>query len=59
LWIRAQSAMSAGGIMVNEFRRKVGLPDVSGGDVFLRNFNVVEVPLNAPESPCTRFGVRT
>jgi hypothetical protein len=34
----------AGGIMVNEFRRKIGLADVSGGDVFL-------LPSTSPKCP--------
>ena len=43
-WLRAQGALAASGITVNEFRREIGLADVSSGDVFLRGFNIIEVP---------------
>lgn len=36
IWERANNALRAGAITVNDFRRVVGLPQVPGGDVFLR-----------------------
>ncbi len=44
-WQRATESLSAGGITVNDFRREVGLDAIGpAGDVFLRGFNVTEVP---------------
>lgn len=34
-WTRATEGLRAGGMTVNDWRREVGLPDVTGGDVFL------------------------
>ncbi len=44
IWERAQGALVASGIMVNDFREQVGLPRVEGGDIFLRSPMMMEVP---------------
>ncbi|GAA0976055.1 phage portal protein [Nocardiopsis tropica] len=41
IWERANSALRAGAITVNDFRRTIGMPLVDGGDVFLRPAGVV------------------
>ncbi|MEV2277861.1 phage portal protein [Nocardiopsis sp. NPDC049922] len=41
IWERANSALRAGAITVNDFRRTVGMPLVDGGDVFLRPAGVM------------------
>lgn len=41
------SALSGGGITRNDFRRELGLPTVTGGDVFLQSMATVEVPATA------------
>lgn len=41
IWERANNALRAGAITVNDFRRIVGLPQVQGGDVFLRPAGVL------------------
>lgn len=38
------SAVAAGWMLVNEGRQRAGFQAVAGGNVFLRSFNVVEVP---------------
>lgn len=44
-WQRATAALSAGGILVNEFRAEVGLSDMGpAGNMFLRSTATVEVP---------------
>ena len=40
-WELATQALRAGGITVNQFCRYVGLPPVSGGDVYLRQAGVI------------------
>lgn len=49
-WEKGTQALRAGGLMVNDFRRYVGLPRVEGGDVFLVPAGVtpVEDPSNMP-----------
>jgi HK97 family phage portal protein len=49
IWERANSALRAGAITVNDFRRTVGMPLVEGGDVFLRPAGVV--PTTADGTP--------
>lgn len=44
-WQRAQGALSAGAITVNEFRSEVGMQKTAGQDVFLRPMNMVAVPV--------------
>ncbi|MGC9544015.1 phage portal protein [Streptomyces sp. UG1] len=41
IWERANNALRAGAITINDFRRIVGLPRVEGGDVFLRPAGVM------------------
>ena len=43
-WTRAKDGLTAGGMTVNEYRREIGLPDDPGGDIYLRAFNIIEVP---------------
>lgn len=47
LWGRTTAALQAGGISTHTFQRMVGV-DPHGADVFLRGFNLVEIP-NAPQ----------
>jgi HK97 family phage portal protein len=49
IWERANSALRAGAITVNDFRRIVHLPQVDGGDVFLRPAGVM--PTTADGTP--------
>lgn len=56
IWERANSALRAGAITVNDFRRIVSLPQVEGGDVFLRPAGVVPTladgtPTGGDEAP--------
>jgi HK97 family phage portal protein len=54
-WERATTALRAGGITINDFRRTVGLPPVNGGDVFLTPAGVAPTALGtAPATPATR-----
>jgi HK97 family phage portal protein len=48
LWKRAGSALAGGGVTVNEYRRLIGLEDVSDGDIFLRR-QVLEVGAESEE----------
>ena len=56
-WEKGTQALRAGGLLVNDFRRYVGLPPVPGGDVFLIPAGVVpvedpsKVPAQAPALP--------
>lgn len=43
-WQRGTEALKSGGVSVNDFRRHIGLPEVEGGDVFLRPAGVEPVP---------------
>ena len=58
-WEKGTQALRAGGLLVNDFRRYVGLPAVEGGDVFLIPAGVVPVanpsdmPAQAPTAPPT------
>lgn len=47
-WNRANQGMVSGWVTLNEARDHVGLPQVQGGDVFLRNFSLFEVPVVRP-----------
>lgn len=42
-WEKGTNALRAGGLLVNDFRRYVGLPTVPGGDVFLLPAGVIPV----------------
>jgi len=42
-WTRATEGLRAGGMTVNDWRREVGLPEISGGDVFLMPSGVIAV----------------
>lgn len=48
-WEQANAALRAGGITVNDFRRRVGLPTEPGGDVYLRPAGVI--PTDAAGTP--------
>src|SRR6478752_713373 len=54
-WLRAQGALAASGITVNEFRREIGLADVPTGDIFLRGFNIIEVPAGTQKRAVRSF----
>lgn len=49
-WEKGTQALRAGGLLINDFRRYVGLPTVEGGDVFLIPAGVTPVanPADAP-----------
>lgn len=42
---RVRADVLAGHVLVNEARTEIGLPEVDGGDVFLRQPSYVEIPL--------------
>jgi Phage portal protein len=50
-WERATNALARGGIMINDFRRTVGLDPVPGGDVFLMPAGVVPSPADQIAAP--------
>jgi len=53
VWKRATDALRAGGIMVNDFRREVGMDPVDGWDVFLLplSIQVMQAPTSPPSVP--------
>lgn len=57
-WNRAISALSSGGITVDEFRAALGLPpDPKGGAYYLRSSTLIPVPFGeAPEVPKLESG---
>jgi HK97 family phage portal protein len=44
----ALTGLTAGGLLVNEFRAAAGLPPDDGGNIYLRGFAVTEVPGRVP-----------
>jgi HK97 family phage portal protein len=50
-WERATNALARGGIMINDFRRTVGLDPVPGGDVFLMPAGVTATPADKVATP--------
>lgn len=50
-WERATNALARGGIMINDFRRTVGLDPVPGGDVFLMPAGVTQQPAGTAAAP--------
>jgi HK97 family phage portal protein len=45
LWQRANEGLKMGGITVNEYRKEIGYTASPSGDVFLRQLNLVEIPM--------------
>jgi hypothetical protein len=46
LWLRASRGLRAGGTTINDFRRMVNLPTITGGDVLLIPSNTVPMTLD-------------
>lgn len=57
-WTRVGAAVAQGWLTVNDARREVGLPEVGGGDVFLRSIAASEIPADGQRAALREVELR-